>query len=501
MAGDAVHGETLVEVEVGGVDRQLVRPSLRPSLRRLLPISAVFFALLMVFGASPVSAHTGDQSYIYLDVTEQSLTGRLELPMVAIRAVLDLDLDGSDEERLQEFEQNLPAIHQYADDHFDIGANGSDWDVTFGDPEIFFSDEPEVDDNYLILPFQVDVADAEVPRLFDVRFDAFFDEEAAEDALLLIANDWQTGIIENGREDLATFDGGTRDQTIDLGDPSRFKNFTSSMKLGVKHIQTGPDHILFVLVLLLPSVLVFSSGVWRPTNGFLPALWRVLKIVTMFTVAHSITFTLAGLGLVPLPSPRIVESVIALSIAAAALHNLRPVVANKEWLISFVFGLFHGLGFASLVSGLDVSRGTQLVSLLGRNVGIEIGQAIVVLLLFPALFILRRTNLYRPFFIAVSVLLIVVSLGWMVERAFETDLGISAYVDPVFEFPRILIYIAGFSAACVGYFFYSKSKGTLSEPSVDDVTDDLVDDVTDDLVDDVTDDLVDDVADELMGSE
>ena len=434
--------------------------------RRGYPIALVALLALATFGiASAAAAHSGNQSYVYLDVTEQSLSGRHELPFVDLRTTLGLTLEGSDDEVLAELLANADLIAAYADDHFDIGVDGQEgWTVNYGEIELFFSDAPEIDDNYIILPFDVDVTGDTVPREFDVRFDLFFDEVDGRDALLLIGNDWQAGVIENGAEDLATFDPDSRVQNIDLGDPSALKNFTSSMKLGVNHIKTGPDHILFVLVLLLPSVLVFRNG-WKPADKFTSSLWRVLKIVTMFTIAHSITFTLAGLGLLPLPSPRIVESIIALSIAAAALHNIRPIAANKEWLISFAFGLFHGMGFASLVSGLDVSRGTQLVSLLGRNVGIEIGQAIVVLLLFPMLFLLRRSRIFQPLFVAVSLLLTVVALIWMVERLFETDLGINQFVDPVFEWPRVFFYIAGITALA-GVYFLNERKSERLLPTV-----------------------------------
>ncbi|MGH1487906.1 MAG: HupE/UreJ family protein [Acidimicrobiales bacterium] len=418
------------------------------------------FLLLALPGVA--DAHTGNQSYLYLDVTEKSVSGRAELPIVDLRVALGLGLEGSDEQVLAELEANYDRLRAYAEEHLEIGPVGQKWPIDFGAVELFYSDAPEVDDNYIILPFDVVVGNDSVPRQFDLRFDFFFEAVDGRDALLLIGNDWQGGVIENGREDLATFDEQSPVQTIDLGDPSVFKNFTASGKLGMNHIKTGPDHILFVLVLLLPSVLVFREK-WQPTDRFASALWRVLKVVTMFTVAHSITFTLAGIGLLPLPSPRIVESIIALSIAAAALHNIRPIAANREWMISFAFGLFHGMGFASLVSGLDVSRGTQLVSLFGRNVGIEIGQAIVVLLLFPALFLLRRTRVYRPFFVGVSLLLTFVALIWMIERLFETDLGINTFVDPVFVWPRVVFYIAALTAASAAFFVYERSAGRLLE--------------------------------------
>jgi len=150
-------------------------------------------------------------------------------------------------------------------------------------------------------------------------------------------------------------------------------------------------------------------------------------------------FTLAGMGWLPTPPSKIVETIIALSIAAAALHNLRPIFPNKEWSLSFAFGLFHGMGFASLVSDLDISRSSQLVSLLGRNVGIEIGQVVVILLLFPGLFLLRRTPLYPPFLVVASIALAVLATLWSAERIFEINLGTDSIVE-------------GFASVPIGYF-------------------------------------------------
>lgn len=427
--------------------------------RRLMATLVVGLFLAFVF-PSAASAHTGDQTYLYLDVTETALAGRIELPISDLEAIFDFTIDGTIDERNEILAQNQDALVSYVDDHVSLGQQGANWEISYGDPVMFESDEEEISIDYVVVPFDVDTADSGVSRELDVTLDPFFDEIEDSSALLLIGNDWEAGVIENGDTGLSVFESGSRSQTIELDEASALKNLYSSMKLGVKHIQTGPDHILFVLVLLLPSVLIFRNG-WQPAEGFGSALWRVLKIVTMFTIAHSITFTLAGLGLLPLQSPRIVESIIALSIAAAALHNIRPIAPNKEWLISFIFGLFHGMGFASLVSGLEVSRSTQLVSLLGRNIGIEIGQAFVVLVLFPGLFLLRRTRFYRPFFIAVSVIMIAISLAWMVERLFETSLGVDTIVDPAFNWPWVLGYVAVFTAIAGAVFLVERGKNQL----------------------------------------
>jgi hypothetical protein len=423
--------------------------------------AAIVWLAFSVFGlASPASAHAGNQSYLYLDITETSLSGRIEAPLRDINTAFGLGLAGSDEAVLAGLVANTDLLHRYFDQHLDLGADGVNWPTTFQVAELFYSNLPEVDDNYIIFRFTADVANGPIPRNIDVRFDPFFDEIEGRDALLLIGNDWQGGVVENGHKVNSRFDASAPTQTIDLGQTGWYKNVAASAKLGINHIRTGPDHILFVMVLLLPSVLVFSTQ-WRPTKSFGSSLWRVLKVVSMFTLAHTITFTLAGLDILPLPPTRVVESIIAISIAAAALHNIRPVMPNKEWLIAFSFGLFHGLGFASLVASLDTARSTQLVSLLGRNLGIEIGQAAVVLMFFPGLFLLRRTRYFRGAFSVTSVILAVVSIGWLIERLFTVDLHVSAWVEPVVKFPRIMFFAALFTLGAAGINWLERKNNRL----------------------------------------
>ncbi|NNE13070.1 MAG: HupE/UreJ family protein [Ilumatobacter sp.] len=391
---------------------------------------------LITFAPQVASAHSGVQSYLYIDVTDEGLGGRVEMPFGDLRDVLGLGLQGTDEEVLDELRRNEDLLTRYVEDHMTIGDDASNWSY-----DVIWITLLEGEGGYAVVHFLVDVPYAEVPRVLEVGFDPFFDEIDDRTALILIGNDWKGGIIENGESVLLGFDPDNRARTIDLGSASQWNNFTASIGQGVDHIETGPDHVLFVAVLLLPSVLVFTTR-WQPADSFGSSLWRILKIVSMFTLAHSITFVLAGIDVIPLPPSRLVETVIALSIAVTALHNLRPVFPNREWSIAFVFGLFHGMGFAGFVQGLDLNQTTKLVSLLGRNVGIEIGQAVVVVLVFPAMFALRRTIWYRPLFTVSSVALAVVALLWMIERLFEVDLRVSRLIDPAIEMPRAIVVVA-----------------------------------------------------------
>ena len=401
--------------------------------KRLLAILATA-AVLLTVAPSPASAHSAEQSLLYLNVSDRALTGSVEFPFGDLREVFGLELDGTDDAITAEIAASEAQLFAYAQEHLAVGAAGVEWETTFDNFYLFREEGAGLD--FVIAEFVAAVPDGVVPRELEITFDPFFDEIPNRDSLLLIANDWTTGVFDNGEEGLVTFSPDRRSQVVDLGNTSQWSNFSASVSLGLDHIKTGPDHMLFILALLLPAVLVFVAGSWSPTDGFASSLWRILKIATMFTLAHSITFTLAGLGILPLPPSRLVEAIIAISIAAAALHNIKPLMPNREWLLSFVFGLFHGMGFASLVSGLDASKTTQLISLLGRNVGIEIGQAGVILLMFPALFMLRRTASYRLVLIGGSLVLAAVSLAWAFERLFEQELGTDTLVEKFVRLPR-----------------------------------------------------------------
>ena len=202
--------------------------------------------------------------------------------------------------------------------------------------------------------------------------------------------------------------------------------------------------MLFLLALILPSVVrrrslltgkgsdtVEESGYyiwgWQPVLKFRPAFLYILKIVTFFTIAHTITLSLAALQIVVLPS-WLVESIIAFSIGLAAYHNIRPIFIGRDWIIAFVFGLFHGFGFATVLGELGFKGENLSLSLLGFNIGVEIGQVVIIALIFPFLFLMRKLKVYPKFMVIVSVLLIIISIYWMIERLFDVDFPLDEYL-------------------------------------------------------------------------
>ena len=172
--------------------------------------------------------------------------------------------------------------------------------------------------------------------------------------------------------------------------------------LGIEHILSGYDHLLFLLGLLL------RGGGW----------FSLAKIITAFTLAHSVTLALAVLNLVVLPD-RLVEAVIALSIAFVAAENLflNPVV-SRRWLVSFCFGLVHGFGFSAALRELGLPSHGLLLSLFGFNAGVEAGQALVVAVVLPLIVVLRRSRWEERMVWSSSLAILLVGLVLFVERAF-----------------------------------------------------------------------------------
>jgi hypothetical protein len=211
-----------------------------------------------------------------------------------------------------------------------------------------------------------------------------------------------------------------RQRTLDLRQLSVWRQFYDFLIEGIWHIWIGIDHILFLLVLLLPGVVQYQQGGWRHVDRFGEAFWDIVKVVTSFTVAHSLTLIAVTLGVVSLPS-RLVESVIAASVAVVAVNNLMPMIKGQDrWMIAFGFGLIHGFGFASVLAGLGLSESSLLAGLIGFNVGVEVGQLVIVAALLPVLYHVRVFKLYRPaILIGGSLVILMISLLWLVDRAFD----------------------------------------------------------------------------------
>jgi hypothetical protein len=271
--------------------------------------------------------------------------------------------------------------------------------------------ERHSDGTYAVLALQARCATL-ADRL-QVHYSLFFDVDPTHRGLV------QWTPLGASQPQALVFAADSARQELRLAAPSGWETLRQYVVEGIWHIWIGFDHILFLVALLLPAVLVREGGAWSPTPSLKRATVEVLKVVTAFTLAHSITLSLAVLGFVSLPS-RVVESVIAASVVVAALNNLRGTIDRRRWVMAFVFGLVHGFGFASVLADLGLPQGALALALVGFNVGVELGQLAIVAAFLPAAIALRGTRFYR-----IGVLrfgsLVVAALAswWFIQRAFD----------------------------------------------------------------------------------
>ena len=390
--------------------------------RRLSGLRVLLLALLAVSAGSSLSAHNLGQSYLYLQIYPEELSGRFEIALSDLNPALGLI--GSDREiTADNLAEHTDFLQEYYLEHVSIGSDGVPLSIEFREARVL-----NAHGGYVLLPFDLG-SYTEVPRVLDIEYSVLFDEEPGHRGFLLIEHNWATGTFANENQVSLVFSSSSRRQSFDVQSSGRWRGFVAVVGLGFEHMILGFDHVMFLVALLLPSVLRRDeTGAWQPLDRFSPALLHVVKIVGAFAVAHIVAFSLVALNLVHLPES-LIEVVIALSITVAAANILVPLIKSRIWLFVFCVGLFHGLGFAGALSEMGIGGDNLGLSRLAFNLGVELGQVAIVTILLPLFFLARRWAAYRRVILPVAaVAMIVVSLLWVIERAFGLDFRLTRRV-------------------------------------------------------------------------
>ena len=197
----------------------------------------------------------------------------------------------------------------------------------------------------------------------------------------------------------------SKNQNNSASNNSFLEHAVQFILLGIKHILIGYDHILFLLALIVIGL----------------SFKETLGIITAFTVAHSITLFLAVLQIVKL-NPRFVESAIALSICYVAFENIFRKKINHRWVLAFGFGLIHGFGFASILQEFAIDKSNLIYIILSFNIGVEVGQLLVLLFILPILYLLRKKFTFKSITENVSIIVFIFGFDRLIERAFNIKL-------------------------------------------------------------------------------
>ena len=402
----------------------------------LLPKQLSFLILFLVFlgtllASTNALAHKPSDSYLTMSVPKDGsdVTVRWDIALRDLDYVLQLDRDNDGALTWGEVRSRGDDITKYATANLALSSKDKLCAMTTTAPMQL---DKHSDGTYAVLSLSA-ACGAALSDALQVKYSLLFDVDPSHRGLVQWLPPGSSGKDGKAEEALSVILGvDTATQNLPFQPPSQWQSFKQYVVEGVWHIWIGFDHILFLLSLLLPAVLIFKkineksneNKQLQPAGSFWGAFKEVLKVVTAFTLAHSITLTLAALGYISLPS-RLVESVIAASIIVAAISNLiRGNIDSKgwskPWIMAFAFGLIHGFGFASVLADLGLPPNALVTALIGFNIGVELGQLAIVAIFLPLAFWLRATKFYQVgVFKWGSVLIALMALYWFVQRAFD----------------------------------------------------------------------------------
>ncbi len=373
---------------------------------------AAFFSILLVIAwlllSLPAWAHKPSDSYLSLSIQNDRVEGQWDIALRDFADAIGLDGDGNGQLTWGEVRNKHDEIRAYALSRLALSIDQQACTTQLLEQLI----DHHTDGAYSVLRFRSDCG-RPIER-FAVDYRLLFDIDAQHKGLMRLTQGGQTSTAIFSRESPV--------QEFSIAKRSLWTESVQFIHEGIWHIWLGFDHVLFLLALLLPAVLVRAEGRWQAAREFSSVCLNVFSIVTAFTVAHSLTLSLAALDVIRLPS-RLVESTIAASVVLAGLGNLYPLTTNRRWMIAFGFGLIHGFGFAAVLTDLGLPHDSLLLSLVSFNVGVEIGQLAIVAAFLPLAYLIRQSWSYpRLVLTGGSLAVIAIALVWFTERVFDLQL-------------------------------------------------------------------------------
>ncbi len=390
-------------------------------------LGAAALVVLALLCAPPALAHKASDAYVQLDATVSAVKLRVDIALRDLDPVLDLDTDGDGQLTWAEVRAAWPAIEGFVASHLQVQG------CPLGAPQR--SLERRADGVYAALSYSAPCALEREPI---IRYTAFAAEDPTHRAIARVTlhgRDTLVRVLDPRQNNAALARQGAPAESTG-GPPSATVAQTAAATVaatvvdlpagflgeGVHHIVTGYDHVLFLLCLLFPAVMRRTPQGWRPLGSLREALWPVIGIVTAFTVAHSITLALAALKWVALPSS-FIEPAIAVTIILAALNNIWPIFHGRVVLVTFGFGLLHGFGFAGVLSELNLPTMQFALALLQFNVGLELGQVMIVMVAVSLMFVARNSARYVALVIrGGSLAAMLIALVWFIERTADVSL-------------------------------------------------------------------------------
>jgi HupE / UreJ protein len=363
-------------------------------------------ALVLILLAPAALAHKPSDSYLALTPTAEGFDGEWRIALRDMQMAVGLDDNGDRRITWGELRAHHDSIAAYALSRLNISSGGSACGIHAGAQLV----DGLSDGAYTVLPLTVKCGRSAAPVIIDYAL--LFDLDPTHRGLVTL--------IAGGAPQTFVLSAQHRHETLPMLHEGALRQMTTMLREGIWHIWTGLDHLLFLLALLIPAGLraVSARGERQPWR---PLLKDVLTLVTAFTIAHSVTLTLATLRIVTLP-PRLIETAIAVSIVVAGWRLRRGDAQPAPW-IAFGFGLVHGFGFANVLADMHLPPGSLALSLFSFNAGVEVGQCVIVAALLPLIRWMQGYDTYRRAVLPTAAVVIAsIGLVWSIERGAGVDL-------------------------------------------------------------------------------
>lgn len=398
------------------------------------------FLLVLLFqlvAFEMLNAHPMPNSMVVLKIHEKNIAGEIQIPLSELQSAIGMGVNDHSEYLVERLGDTL---RRYLLTHIRPKTfDGKPWTVALGKMRVH-EIKSQLSGVYkeLVVDFSMNPPSSYDLRNFYFDYDAVLHQVASHRILVSIKQDWKQGIVaedsslnEIGVIELDVPTNTIKPFQVSLAQGSTWRGFKSMVVLGMNHIKEGLDHLLFLLVLLLPALQVVKDKKWTGFVETKKGAFNVLKIVTAFTIGHSITLLLGAIGWIHLPSQPI-EILIGVSILVSAIHAIKPFFAGKEMYIAAGFGLVHGLAFASTLADLSLAPTDFALSILGFNVGIEVFQLFLILVLLPVLILVsKRTSYYAYLRMAGACMAMVASLAWILERVTTQPNAVTTLIQQI----------------------------------------------------------------------
>ncbi|RYG09945.1 MAG: HupE/UreJ family protein [Chitinophagaceae bacterium] len=364
------------------------------------------FVVITFFCVSHTLAHQLSTSYLHASINDKGvIQGELQVRLYDLEQALAIDADSNGELLWRELMARETEISDYLNQHLSITRGEKICTTIFPDS---WQIDSHFNEGYLVLPMRAQCA---LAGLINIKYSAFFNEDS-QHKLILSFNGG-----ENKSPETRVISVGQPDINFNAENGDHFASFREFVYQGVIHIWIGTDHVLFLCSLLLTCVLTRRAGQWVGKKNIREIVIHTTWIVTAFTLAHSITLTATALDLLQFSS-RWIEAGIALSVVFTALNNIFPMVLRLG-VLTFCFGLLHGMGFAGALGELGIPADEQLFTVLAFNIGVELGQMAIVLAVLPILIAVRNKFWYSRYsVVAISIVISLIAAQWVVERIF-----------------------------------------------------------------------------------